>query len=98
MVTIYKYTLSPGISEQEIEMPECSEILSVQVQNNQLCVWAKVYPEYGKRPYKFYVYGTGHEIKQFTSIKSSGYCFLGTVQLFDGGIVLHIFYKIPDRG
>lgn len=56
---IYKYPLA-HTEEQEIKMPEHSEVLSAGLDpSGQLCVWAAIDPHYLDKLYTFYVRGTG---------------------------------------
>lgn len=85
MTTIFKYEL-PVMDYVEIKMPKYARILSVQVQREQICVWAEVNPDRPQVPHAFWIRGTGHlmgEIAQGT--------FLGTVQLQGGALVFHVF-------
>jgi hypothetical protein len=82
MKQIWKFPLEV-IGFQSVSMPAGAEIISCQVQNGQICVWAicdtraeKVYRGFG-------VYGTGHEFDSFSEH------FLGTVQM--GSLVFHVF-------
>lgn len=69
---------------QEIEMPEGAEILTVQMQKTDLCLWAIVDPEAKKVKRKFNVFGTGHEI----DIKGT---YIGTFQMHGGDLIFHVF-------
>lgn len=80
---IYKYPLEIT-DEQEIEMPEAAKILTVQVQNNIPCIWARVNPEGRLIKYKVYMYGTGHECPYYTDDR-----YIGTFQY--GPLVFHVF-------
>jgi len=42
--TIWKFTLDL-VDEQQVSLPKDAEILSVQVQNGNICLWALVNPE-----------------------------------------------------
>jgi hypothetical protein len=67
-----------------IEMPEGTEVLSVQVQNSTPCMWALVNPESPFEMRTFVIYGTGEPIED------PGYLgnHLGSYQLSG---VYHIF-------
>lgn len=78
MNVIYKYPLVAA-TLQDIEMPIGTQVLSVQGQKNQICVWALVDTlQSEKKKVSFRVLSTGHEF-----YKHPGK-FLGTVQKFDG--------------
>ncbi len=85
---IYKYVLEPTM--RTIHMPANSKILSVQNQYENICVWAEVDPDENTwdEPVEFEVYGTGHNMTEDVERE-----FLGTVQLRQGTLVLHI-YKV----
>ena len=83
MTTIHKYTLDPR--QPNIWLPEGAEILGVQVQHDQPCLWAKVDTSKPKRHRRIAIYGTGHEM---TGLDSH---YIGTFQLQDGALVFHVF-------
>jgi hypothetical protein len=81
---IHKYTL--GIrDEQTVDMPEGAKILTAQIQDARLCVWAVVNPEAKKVKQIFNIYGTGHELPAKTGR------YVSTVQI--GFLVWHIFVQ-----
>ena len=86
MKAIWKYELK--ITDlQEIEIPEESHLLSVQVQNGIPCLWVLVYDtESEKQKVKLRTIGTGNEIVDY-DFEATG--FLGTYQL--GNFVGHVF-------
>ncbi len=84
MKTIYKYTLKPE-NIQQIELPIDFEILSVQMQEDDICLWAKVSAGISKVKRTICIYGTG------VNIKEDDLTHIGTVQ--DGIYVWHIFIK-----
>lgn len=67
-------------------IPESSEFLSCQLQNNEIAVWylTKLEPEFHEL-HKFSLHGTGHTVPE--SITSDK--FLTTIQF--GPLVLHVF-------
>lgn len=71
---------------QKIEMPEGTEILSFQAQNEQLCLWARLDPEAEKVERAFQIVGTGHEALRASNLK-----FIGSVQVDGGLFVFHLF-------
>lgn len=84
MHTIWKYELAI-IDEQTIEMPAGAVILTVQVQDGKLCLWAKVNTVHlVKTKRKIAVVGTGNS---FDGIGA----YIGTAQLGPG--VWHVFEK-----
>jgi hypothetical protein len=85
MRTIYKYPLTLA-AVQKIEMPLGAELLAVQIQGKQICIWAVVNPEEEENVQTFYIVGTGHPMPE------GRVRFLGTVQ--DDPFVWHVFLKI----
>ncbi len=87
--TIWKYNLAVK-DEQIIELPEKSTILTVQAQNDMICLWALVNPETDVKERRcIRVIGTGHAINDFDNLK-----YISTVQIFNGKLVFGIFEKI----
>ena len=84
MKTIYKYTLDLK-DKQQIELPLDAEILSVQKQDVNICLWAKVTNTFPKKKVDIYIYGTGTEINE------DNLDYTGTVQ--DGIYIWHVFTK-----
>ena len=79
---IYKYELKiPGVNT--VPLPIESEILSVQMQQEKLCMWVMLEPDAPKQIELFVVYGTGWDISDSPGKH------LGTVQ--DRGLVWHVF-------
>lgn len=86
MKTIYKYPLEIK-DEQIIDLPPNHTILSVQMQNDVLCLWALVEPSnYMTTEVKIRIYGTGHPVDEEGE-------FLGTFQdeRMNGYFVGHVF-------
>lgn len=85
---IYKQVLEVT-DEQTVDLQNTAEILSIQMQNGQLCVWYKWYAHpdnINKRyPWTFRIIGTGHEFDDI------GLSHLASVQ--DGPFVWHVFKK-----
>jgi hypothetical protein len=86
MKSIYKFSL-PLDDQFVLAMPSGAKILSVQVQNDQPCIWAIVDPAEPPEPRCFEMYGTGHTLPEdITALK-----FIGTFQLEIPGLVFHLF-------
>lgn len=87
---ILKYTIRV-IGAQRIELPDGFRPLSVQVQGEQICLWAMV-DKFSqlKSKYTFYITGTGQPCANFDA-----YTYLGTVQ--QGMFVWHVFYDPTPR-
>ena len=88
MKKIYKYII-PISDEQTVKIPYDAKILSAQMQNGQLCLWAIVDPKSDVQGGKVIsIHGTGHELRE-----SPGQLkFISTVQ--DGPLVWHVFERI----
>jgi len=82
---IYKQVLQ--LTElQEIELPEYSEILTVQFQKDDLCMWYKFNEATEKTvKYELKIVGTGHTFTQ------NEFNYISTVQ--QGSYVWHIFER-----
>lgn len=78
----FPFTVTDSI---RISMPIDAEILAVQTQSNQPCIWALVNAEHKKEDRYFQVIGTGHPIE------SDPGKYIGTFQLHNGGLVFHLF-------
>ena len=83
--TIWKYEIT---DHQVIEMPIGAEILMVQKQRGEPCMWALVDPTKPKENRVFRVFGTGESIP-YDMCKCGNY--LGTYQLYQGAYVFHVF-------
>jgi hypothetical protein len=88
MKKIYKYVLK-ATEEQVIEIPSIN-ILSVESQLDDIVVYALVDDNILiPNRYTFRVYGTGHDIKN----DIDSFKFLGTVKMYNGSLMFHVFYK-----
>lgn len=74
--TIWKFPLAL-LNAQIIVMPEGAEILTVQRQNEQPCLWAIVNPERNKEDRLFEIHGTGNPMEDEFSV---GRKYIGTFQ------------------
>jgi hypothetical protein len=86
---IWKYTIEPN--EIMLEMPKDAQILTVQNQNEEPCIWALVNPENEKESRHFELYGTGHDIHYDMGIERK---YINTFQLMGGAFVYHLFERI----
>jgi len=75
---------------QEVLMPKGAEILTVQMQEQTLCIWAKVNPEkeFETEIRKIRIIGTGHKFND-ENLK-----YIGTTQMYGGGLIWHVFEVI----
>jgi hypothetical protein len=85
---IFKYEITD--KKQMVLIPKDAEILSCQIQNENVCVWALVNPQKENEEKYFECYATGEEMHQDMGIQRK---FLNTVQ-FKNGLVFHIFERI----
>lgn len=81
---VFKYPLEVT-DRQHITMPIGAEILSVQAQNGNLCLWAKVDPAAQSEVRTFHVSGTGHDLPNDAGK------YVGTAQMLGGALVWHVF-------
>jgi hypothetical protein len=87
MKVIYKYLIS--VSDFiNIDLPKGAEILKIDVQNSQVCIWALV-DKFAKETElrKFRTFGTGYDINDNTSNLK----YINTIFLMNGSLVFHIF-------
>lgn len=89
MQTIYKYPLG-FLDTQEVPLPKGATVLSAQVQNGVICLWALCNTDAPIAPRTIYTVGTGHNFNMDPSVIR----FIGTVQLSGGALVFHLFEYI----
>lgn len=82
--TIWKFELETK-DTQFISMPKGAEILCVQIQIGNPCVWALVDPEAEKKDVEFSTIGTGHPVDGRPKI------YIGTYQIIHRMLVFHVF-------
>lgn len=87
MRTIYKYPI-PIQDNFELELPARSEVLCVQVQREQPCIWALVNLEHPPIKRKFLLRGTGHDA---ATLELNATSYVGSFQLRGGNLVFHLF-------
>jgi hypothetical protein len=75
-----------------LELPLGAEILTIQLQHKSPTLWAKVDTSLPLEVRRIHVYGTGHTIQRVPLT------YLGTVQMYSGGLVLHFFEEIGTGG
>jgi hypothetical protein len=87
MRTIWKYPV-PASRRGAVEMPKGAKILTVQMQGDDVCMWAMVDPAAPLERRQFLVVGTGHDIPGADALT-----YLGTFQPDEGGspLVFHVF-------
>jgi len=82
---IWKYQLQVT-DEQMVAMPAGAKGLAVQVQHGVPCLWALVDPRAPIEIRSIVTVGTGHDANSLADLY-----YVGTYQLYDGDIVLHVF-------
>lgn len=87
---IFKYKLELA-DEQLVSLPKGAELLTVQVQNNQPCLWALVDEKATLKTNTVLIYGTGHQVDKRGK-------YLGTFQLGNGSLVFHVFVQQDAEG
>ena len=89
MKKIFKYPLEI-IDTQFIELPLGAEILTVQIQGDQLCLWAMVntLPGAIKKNRRIEIIGTGYPVP-VGELK-----YISTFQIMDGSLIFHVFENI----
>jgi hypothetical protein len=90
-MTIWKYPLNLTGDTWDLALPVGYRILTVQVQHEKPCIWALVdSTELQMVRVKLRCFGTGSEAQVPQQCPH-----LGTVQLYNGSLVLH-FFKLTD--
>ncbi len=84
-LTVWKYQLQTT-DIQDVLMPQGADILCVQTQGQEPCLWALVNPDAEKGMRRIYIVGTGHPTGYLT-----GLSYIGTYQLRGGALVFHVF-------
>ena len=90
--TIFKYKLDFNKEGKEtLELPVDSEILSCELQDDEIRIWALIDPREEKTELRFFeIFATGHEIGCDMGISRK---FINTL-LFRNGLVFHLFERI----
>ena len=87
---VWKFELTPS-RKQAIEMPINAEILTIQTQFGNPCIWALVDPNAKKEQRGFEIFGTGLSIIYDMLVVRN---YIGTYQVNDGQYVFHVFERI----
>ena len=85
MTTIWKFPLTVTDS-QRVEMPEGAQLLTVQLQGNQPCLWAVVDSDNETEDRYFEIYDTGNPIRGDINETAK---YIATFQ--QGPFVWHVF-------
>lgn len=89
MKSIYKYKIDINRGQFRISGP-ITKLLTVQVQRSQICVWAEIDTDKPDRHFNVFPVGTGWETDKLAYFDKMTY--LGTVQLYGGDLVWHMYY------
>lgn len=92
MKTIWKFKLNEG-DRQVISMPKNAQILSIQSQYGEPCMWVlvDVKDDVELEDRIFETFGTGHEIHYDMGIDRTH---IGTYQVAGGSFIGHVFERI----
>ena len=88
-MTIWKYTIGTS-GEFRVEMPVGAIVLSVQLQDGRLCMWAQVEEGRSLETRYFRACETGDPIPEGEPLR-----FIDTVQTYSG-MVYHIFERLYE--
>lgn len=86
MRVIHKYQLGE-IQAQNIWMPAKAQLLHVDLQHGQLCLWALVDQNQPNVSRLIRLYGTGHMLSNEQTVEQ----YIGTVLMHSGHLVVHVF-------
>lgn len=86
---IWKFVITP--SNSMVEIPIGAEILTIQAQGENPCIWAMVDPSKKTEIRQFDVFGTGHDIIDNMGFERK---YINTFQLYGGALVFHLFERI----
>lgn len=87
MKKIFKYILEP-VDVQRLDIPTGSKLLSVTEQYGKIVLYALVDDaQGGLDSFEIFVKGTGRPADDIDNCK-----FLGTVKLYEGELMFHVFY------
>lgn len=89
MKSIFKYVIKQNETILKIPLDETKRILSVCEQKGSIVVYALVDTEAVDVNVQIWVRGTKYE-----AIELDKFAFLGTVKLYDGELMFHVFYRI----
>ena len=85
MNTIWKYQLEI-CDEQYLQIPSGAKILTVQIQQETVQLWACVDLDLTPVLRQIRIHGTGHNVPNHDKLK-----YISTFQLQDGNLVFHVF-------
>lgn len=85
MRAVFKYVIDLPVTE--LTLPIGFKVLTVQGQNNQVCIWGEVDKDAPTEKVVFEIYGAGHDIPD------SGRKYIGTAQVHEGALVWHVYQR-----
>ncbi len=85
---IFKYPLRID-AQQELDLPVGARVLTVQLQDGKPCLWALVDEDAEVETITIEMIGTGHPVYDPGK-------YLGTVQMEQGKLVLHVFAALGE--
>lgn len=85
---VYKFPL-PVRDRFCIALPMDAQIVAVQAQNDIPTIWAVVTIDADTQPYTFEIVATGQPLQRLATGEQRKH--LGTVQLYGGSLVFHVF-------
>lgn len=74
--------------DQTVDMRKHAEILTVQMQQGNLCVWFECDPNMPKERRRFAVVGIWHVFEDTAMQK-----YIGTIQIFGGDLIFHVYER-----
>lgn len=86
MITIWKFPLAVT-DFQKIDMPKGAQVLTVQRQGEQACIWALVDTDKEYDVRGFWIFGTGNPIEHSDRLGR----YVGTFQALGGALIWHVF-------
>lgn len=88
MISVYKYVI-PFDEHPVIEMHSPNKYLSVDNQNEQLCLWTLIRTDNPIKPVEFRLVGTGHSFDD-----AYHHNYIGSAQFQGGLYVWHLFERV----
>ena len=94
MNTVWKFQI-PALTQFNVTMPKNAQIIHVDSQLEQACLWAVVDPGALTETRSFILVETGHDIPAFDyPLERLKHC--GTFMLSGGSLVFHLFEKVKN--
>lgn len=91
MRTIYKYDLSDA-KNNIVEGP-IVKLLCAGEQYGRIMIWAEVDTSLPTRKFEVFPIGTGWDLTLYKNCVLDTHTYLGTVSLFGGSYIFHVYYK-----